>query len=117
MEDTLVSVRRARSKWATLFTVAFGTFMATLDGSIVNIALPTIRREFNAGDHVEWIILSYLLVTTSTLLIMGRLSDMFGRKRIYIMGFATFILGSFLCGLAWDIWSHVGFRLVQGLDR
>lgn len=103
------------NKWAVLFTVAFGTFMATLDSSIVNIALPTIRKELNAGDNTEWIVLSYLLVTTSTLLIMGRLSDMFGRKGIYIAGFSIFVLGSFLCGLSWDIWSLVAFRVVQGL--
>lgn len=103
------------NKWMVLFTVAFGTFMATLDSSIVNIALPTIRKELNAGDNTEWIVLSYLLVTTSTLLIMGRLSDMFGRKGIYITGFSTFVLGSFLCGLAWNIWSLVAFRVVQGL--
>jgi len=102
-------------KWAVLFTVAFGTFMATLDGSIVNIALPTLRKELNAGDNTEWVVLSYLLVTTSTLLIMGRLSDMLGRKGIYITGFSVFVLGSFLCGLAWDIWSLVAFRVVQGL--
>lgn len=98
-----------------LFTVAFGTFMATLDSSIVNIALPTIRRELDAGDNVEWVVLSYLLVTTSTLLIMGRLSDMLGRKKVYMSGFAVFVLGSLLCGLSWDIWSLVIFRLVQGL--
>ena len=103
------------NKWMVLLTVAFGTFMATLDSSIVNIALPTIRRELDAGENVEWIVLSYLLVTTSTLLIMGRLSDMFGRKNIYVAGFSVFVLGSLLCGLSWDIWSLVGFRLVQGL--
>lgn len=103
------------NKWSILFTVAFGTFMATLDSSIVNIALPTIRRELDAGDNAEWVVLSYLLATTSTLLIMGRLSDMFGRKWIYIAGFSTFVLGSFLCGLSWSIWSLVCFRVVQGL--
>ncbi|WP_298735764.1 MFS transporter [uncultured Chitinophaga sp.] len=116
MEQTITPATTASpGKWAVLFTVAFGTFMATLDGSIVNIALPTLRKELNAGDNTEWVVLSYLLVTTSTLLIMGRLSDMLGRKGIYIAGFSTFVLGSFLCGLAWDIWSLVGFRVVQGL--
>jgi EmrB/QacA subfamily drug resistance transporter len=119
MEQTVTSASLQQNaspgKWMVLFTVAFGTFMATLDGSIVNIALPTIRKELNAGDNTEWVVLSYLLVTTSTLLIMGRLSDMFGRKGIYITGFSTFVLGSFLCGLAWDIWSLVAFRVVQGL--
>lgn len=105
----------APNRWMVLVTVAFGTFMATLDSSIVNIALPTIRRELDTGDNVEWIVLSYLLVTTSTLLIMGRLSDMLGRKKIYILGFVVFTLGSLLCGLSWDLYSLVGFRIVQGL--
>jgi EmrB/QacA subfamily drug resistance transporter len=110
-----LSPKAGPNKWMVLFTVAFGTFMATLDSSIVNIALPTIRKELDAGDNTEWIVLSYLLMTTSTLLIMGRLSDMFGRKGIYITGFSTFVVGSFLCGLSWDIWSLVAFRVVQGL--
>lgn len=93
----------------------FGTFMSTLDSSIVNIALPTIRRELNAGDRVEWIVLCYLLTTTSTLLIMGKLSDWVGRRQLYITGFCVFVLGSLLCGLAWSLWSLVGFRVVQGL--
>ena len=98
-----------------LATLAFGTFMATLDSSIVNIALPTIRRELGTGDSVEWVVLSYLLTTTSTLLIMGKLSDWLGRKRMYVTGFAIFVLGSLLCGLAWNLASLVGFRVVQGL--
>jgi EmrB/QacA subfamily drug resistance transporter len=98
-----------------LATLAFGTFMATLDSSIVNIALPTIRRELRAGDDVEWIVLSYLLATTSTLLIMGKLSDLVGRRQLYITGFAVFVGGSLLCGLAWNNWSLVFFRVVQGL--
>lgn len=103
------------NKWLVLATLAFGTFMATLDSSIVNIALPTIRRELEAGDSVEWVVLSYLLTTTSTLLIMGKLSDWLGRKNLYITGFGIFVLGSLLCGLSWNIASLVGFRVVQGL--
>ncbi|GAB3262087.1 MFS transporter [Larkinella harenae] len=98
-----------------LGTLMFGTFMSTLDSSIVNIALPTIRRELNAGDGVEWIVLCYLLTTTSTLLIMGKLSDWVGRRQLYITGFCVFVLGSLLCGLAWSLWSLVAFRVVQGL--
>ncbi|WP_317171535.1 MFS transporter [Spirosoma profusum] len=103
------------NKWIILGTVMFGTFMSTLDSSIVNIALPTIRRELAAGDSVEWIVLCYLLTTTSTLLIMGKLSDWVGRRQLYISGFCVFVFGSLLCGLAWNLWSLVGFRVVQGL--
>lgn len=105
----------APNKWLVFGTLAFGTFMATLDSSIVNIALPTLRRDLMAGDSVEWVVLSYLLATTSTLLIMGKLSDRLGRRPMYMAGFAVFLLGSLLCGLAWDIWSLVGFRVIQGL--
>lgn len=113
--NTTVSAPTKPNKWLVLATLAFGTFMATLDSSIVNIALPTIRRELNAGDSVEWVILSYLLTTTSTLLIMGKLSDWLGRRRMYITGFAIFVLGSLLCGLSWNIGSLITFRVVQGL--
>ncbi|WP_461133241.1 MFS transporter [Spirosoma lituiforme] len=103
------------NKWIILGTIMFGTFMSTLDSSIVNIALPTIRKELGAGDSVEWIVLCYLLTTTSTLLIMGKLSDWVGRRQLYITGFCVFVLGSLLCGLAWNLWSLVGFRVLQGI--
>jgi EmrB/QacA subfamily drug resistance transporter len=105
----------APTKWIILGTVMFGTFMSTLDSSIVNIALPTIRRELAAGDSVEWVVLCYLLTTTSTLLIMGKLSDWVGRRQLYITGFSVFVLGSLFCGLAWNLWSLVAFRVLQGL--
>ncbi|WP_236648757.1 MFS transporter [Spirosoma sp. 209] len=113
--NSTVSPPAAPNKWLVLATLAFGTFMATLDSSIVNIALPTIRRELNAGDSVEWVVLSYLLTTTSTLLIMGKLSDWLGRRPMYITGFIIFVLGSLLCGLSWNSASLIGFRVVQGL--
>ena len=102
-------------KWIILATVALGTFMGTLDSSIVNIALPTIRHQLNAGDSVQWVVQVYLLTITSTLLIMGRLSDLLGRRRVYVGGFALFTVASLLCGFAWDLWSLVAFRLLQGL--
>lgn len=102
-------------KWAVLGVMAFGTIMATLDGSIVNIALPTLRTELNAGDAVQWIVLAYTIATTSTLLIMGRVADLVGRKKIYVGGYVVFTIASLLCGISWDIYSLVGFRILQGL--
>lgn len=115
LANVTTSSPKTPNKWLVLATLAFGTFMATLDSSIVNIALPTIRRELKAGDSVEWVVLSYLLTTTSTLLIMGRLSDWLGRRPMYITGFAVFVLGSLLCGLSWNSGSLIAFRVVQGL--
>ncbi|GAB3802125.1 MFS transporter [Spirosoma humi] len=115
VQPVSTSASSAPNKWIILGTIMFGTFMSTLDSSIVNIALPTIRRELGAGDSVEWIVLCYLLTTTSTLLIMGKLSDWVGRRQLYITGFCVFVLGSLLCGLAWNLWSLVGFRVLQGI--
>lgn len=115
VSNTTLSPPATPNKWLVLATLAFGTFMATLDSSIVNIALPTLRRELNAGDSVEWVVLSYLLTTTGTLLIMGKLSDWLGRRPMYITGFIIFVLGSLLCGFSWNISSLVAFRVVQGL--
>ena len=90
--------------------------MATLDSSIVNIALPTLTKVLGSDLHkVKWVVIIYLLVITCLLLPFGRLSDQYGRKRIFQMGFGIFTLGSILCGfsptLAWLLFS----RAVQGV--
>jgi EmrB/QacA subfamily drug resistance transporter len=112
MDTTL---KEKPNKWAVLGVMAFGTIMATLDGSIVNIALPTLRTELHTGDAVQWIVLAYTIATTSTLLIMGRVADLVGRKKIYVGGYVVFTIASLLCGISWDIYSLVGFRILQGL--
>ena len=75
-------------KWAVLALVAVGTFMTALDASIVNIGLPSIARAFRApvGGAVEWVIIVYLVVIAGTLLTFGRLSDLVGRKPVWMTG-------------------------------
>ncbi|MEO5969987.1 MAG: MFS transporter [Bdellovibrionia bacterium] len=86
-------------KWRVLAAVACGTFMATLDSSIVNIALPTLTKTLSSDLlRMKWVILVYLFVLTCLLLPLGRLSDHFGRKVVYQSGFFIFIFGSGLCG-------------------
>ncbi len=103
-------------RWHVFFLVAIGIFMATLDGSIVNIAVPTIMAELKVSvAAVQWVVMIYLLVVTSLLLGFGRLSDIHGRRRVYSMGLALFSLGSLLCGLAPGIYWLIGARLGQGL--
>src|SRR5690606_4552544 len=93
-----------------------GAIMGPLDGSILNIALPAIASEFQAPlRSLEWVVMSYLLVASATLLIFGRMGDLYGQKRIYIAGFAVFTVGSFACSLAPNISPMVAFRVVQAL--
>jgi len=105
------------NKWILLVLSAAATFMTTLDGSIVNIGLPSIARTFHTGvsGATEWIIIGYLVVIAAVLLTCGRLADMFGRKPIFLTGLVVFILGSALSGLAPSLLLLILARLFQGI--
>lgn len=107
---------RTYSKWSILFTVLIMTFMVTLDGSIVNVALPVMSSELNAsmGD-IEWVASIYLVVTCATILIFGRLGDMIGKVRIFQIGVILFTIGSLLCSISSTLPLLIGARVVQGL--
>jgi len=76
--------------WVTL-NISIGVYMSTLDASIVNISLPTIVRSLNTHlTAVAWVVMAYLIVIIGCLLIMGRLSDLFGQRRIYLLGYLAF---------------------------
>lgn len=103
-------------KWYVLAAVAMGIFLATIDGSIVNVALPTLVGVFQAEFHlVEWVVLSYLLVVTTLMLSVGRLGDMIGKKQLYNAGMIIFTAGSVLCGLAPGVYWLIGFRVLQAI--
>ncbi|MDG6900396.1 MAG: MFS transporter [Nitrososphaerota archaeon] len=102
-------------KYVVLTNTTVGAFMAVLDSNIVLIALPTITGDLHASPfEAVWIIMGYVLVTASLLMSFGRLSDVFGRVRLYNTGFALFTVGSALCSVAPNGTSLVIFRLVQG---
>jgi EmrB/QacA subfamily drug resistance transporter len=102
-------------KWTVLLVTTIGAFMAPLDGSIVTIAIPSIAASMMIGlETVVWISLAYLLVLTVLLINAGRLSDIRGRKRSYILGFVIFTAGSVLCGLSRTGLQLVMFRALQG---
>lgn len=107
---------RTYGKWSILFTVLIMTFMVTLDGSIVNVALPVMSSELNAsmGD-IEWVASIYLVVTCATILIFGRLGDMIGKVRIFQIGVILFTIGSLLCSISGTLPLLIGARVVQGL--
>jgi len=104
------------NKWLVLSLVAVGIFMSTLDGSIVNVALPTIMAELDVPlTTVKWVVVIYLLTVSSLLLFFGRLSDIRGRRWVYSRGLAVFSLGSLLCGLAPGATWLIIWRALQGL--
>jgi EmrB/QacA subfamily drug resistance transporter len=103
-------------KWMVLLVTTIGSFMAPFDGSIVTIAIPSIASSMMIGlETVVWISLAYLLVLTVLLINAGRLADLRGRKRTYILGFIIFTAGSFLCGLSVTGSQLVVFRALQGI--
>ena len=109
--------KKIHNKWYVFTLVSFGVFMSTLDGSIVNIALPSILDDFKTKlSVVEWVVMIYLLTITSFLLGCGKLSDVFGHKKIYIAGLLIFSVSSLACGLSPDIYTLIISRMVQGLS-
>lgn len=103
-------------KWKAMFTVWIGIFMATLDGSIVNVALPTLTEYFKTDiTTIEWVVMAYLLTITSLLLSLGRISDMVGRKTIFGGGLAIFTIGSGLCAVSSSENQLILYRVIQGI--
>lgn len=116
--DRTAAAAQARDnyKWKALATVSVGTFLSAMSSSIVNIALPFLGGYFEAEMALlEWVVMAYLLVISSTLLTYGRIGDMYGPKPVYVTGFIIFTLGSLLCGVATSIASLIIFRVVQGI--
>jgi EmrB/QacA subfamily drug resistance transporter len=104
------------SKWWVMSAVAIGVFLSTIDGSIVNVALPTLARELRAPfAAVQWVVLAYLLVLVTLMMAAGRLADVYGKKRLYTAGFVIFTLGSVLCGMSFSVFALVLSRVVQGV--
>ena len=103
-------------KWWTLWAVAFALFMIMLDNTVVNVALPSIQRSLDAGiSELEWVVSAYALTFAVLLLSGGKLADMFGRRRIFLLGLGVFALSSLACGLASSAGVLIAARSVQGV--
>lgn len=102
-------------KWKIFFLVATSIFMSTLDSSIVNVALPYIMQDMQTHIQIiQWVVLIYLVTVSALLLTFGRLSDIKGRKPVYVLGFAIFAAGSLLCGMARTPLFLILSRALQG---
>jgi len=103
-------------KWWTLAAVAFGLFMIMLDNTVVNVALPSIGRDLHVSiSSLEWVVTAYALTFAALLITGGKLGDLMGRRRIFVIGIAIFTLSSLACGLAPTSGFLIGARAVQGV--
>ncbi len=102
--------------WLIVGLVSIGAFIGQLDATIVQLALPTLGKTFDASmENVSWVSLAYLVAFASCLPIFGRLCEMFGRKSLYLAGYLLFVVASTLCGLASDLSWLIAFRVLQGI--
>jgi EmrB/QacA subfamily drug resistance transporter len=105
-----------RARWWALAAVSLATLMSYLDNNVVNVALPTIQHSLHVSvSGLEWIVSSYLLVLGGLLLVGGRIADVYGRRRIFLIGLAVFTLSSLAAGLAGNTGELIAARAVQGL--
>jgi EmrB/QacA subfamily drug resistance transporter len=118
---TIVKVPRTgqsapTSRWLSLIILCVGFLMIVVDVTIVNVALPSIRRDlgFSQAD-LAWVVNAYLIAYGGFLLLAGRLGDLIGRKRIFLIGLTMFTAASVLCGLSFNQTILIGARFIQGV--
>jgi EmrB/QacA subfamily drug resistance transporter len=113
-EDPALGLSR-RTKFEILGAVMLGMFLAALDQTIVGPVLPTIVTSLKGIDYYTWVVTIYLLTSTVTVPIYGKLSDLYGRKPILMVGITLFLVGSALSGASQEMWQLILFRGIQGL--
>ncbi len=92
-----------------------GVFLGALDQSVVGTALPRITSELGGLNHLSWVVTAYLLTSTAVTPLWGKISDLYGRRLIFQVSIAIFIVGSLLCGVAQDMFQLIVFRAIQGI--
>jgi DHA2 family multidrug resistance protein len=109
-------IRAPVNKWLVAVSIAFGSLMATIDSSIVNVALPNIRGELGASiQEITWISTAYMVAMVLVMPLTGFLGGFFGQKRVYLLSMVLFVAGSALCGTARTLPTLVFYRILQGL--
>ena len=104
------------NKWSVLLIVIITTFMATLDGSIVNVALPNMAKALNVSTSgIQFVATSYLIVIAGVILVFGKLGDMIGKTKMFTIGIALFTIGSLLCGLSGTYPVLIVARVIQAI--
>src|SRR6266699_943623 len=111
-----MSLEQNRRRWLALAVIVAAQFMVVLDVAIVNVALPSSKTDLNfSQESLQWVITAYSILFGGVLLLGGRLADLLGRRRLFVVGIALFTVSSLLDGLAWSEGSLIAFRSLQGL--
>src|SRR6266542_523941 len=114
--DSMSETTDSRTRWLALYVLCLASLMIVLDVTIVGVALPSIREDLGFSEtSLAWVVNGYLLTYGGFLLLGGRLGDLFGHRRLFIVGISAFTLSSLACGLATTQWFLVASRSVQGL--
>ena len=110
------SLASDRTKWKIVLTLALSMLLASLGTSIANVALPALAEAFSASfTQVQWVVVAYLAALTVSVVIVGRLGDIHGLKRMLLSGLGLFAVASLLCGIASNLWLLIGARALQGI--
>src|SRR3954452_20569226 len=106
----------SRSPWAALYVLCTGMLMIVLDATVVNVALPSIQDDLGfSTSSLAWVVNGYLIAFGGLLLLAGRLGDLLGRRRVFLIGLTVFTAASLLCGAADSQALLIGARFVQGV--
>src|SRR5213082_3899131 len=115
MESNTIDTQDRR-RWFGLAVLVAAQFMVVLDVAIVNVALPSIKTDLHfSQESLQWVVTAYAILFGGALLLGGRMSDLLGRRRLFVAGLVLFTASSLLDGLAWSEGSLIGFRALQGL--
>jgi EmrB/QacA subfamily drug resistance transporter len=116
MGKTVGAEKEYGNRWLILINVVFVAFMVPLDASVVNVALPVMTQKLSVtSEAISWVLTSYLIVISATVLIFGRLADLRGKSTVFRYGVLVFALGSLLCGISDSFGFLIAARIVQAL--
>nr|MBA3693080.1 MFS transporter [Acidobacteriota bacterium] len=105
----------SRRRWAVTAGVMTGMFIAALEATVVGTAMPTVIASLGGLNHYSWVFSAYLVTSTVTVPVWGKLSDLYGRRLLYQIGIIIFLIGTMLSGMSGSMTQLIIFRAVQGL--
>src|SRR3989449_6473212 len=116
LSNTSIAPQTDRSRWIALYVLCVGMLMIVLDATVVNVALPTIQGDLGfSQSNLAWVVNAYLIASGGLLLLAGRIGDLIGQRRIFLIGLAVFTAASALCAMAQSQGVLIGARFVQGV--